>query len=120
VDSGPGRTAHLLNTFLFGVGLLYALVIPPTFTSTLAFRSLSFSTAYNVFMYPINVLEHFYHASASYPFVLALVLAWTSLPEVVFLEVLFERHAKRSSGALLVFYIINLAAGTLSVVIGGS
>ncbi|MDV3243884.1 MAG: hypothetical protein LYZ66_01765, partial [Nitrososphaerales archaeon] len=105
----------LLDTILLGVGLLYAFIIPPTLTSFLsgAFQSINFTPAYGIFMYPISVVEHFYSTNSSYPFVLVLILAWVSLPELAFLAVLLRRHAKKPARALLVFYVINLAAGAL-------
>ncbi len=114
----PRGETRFLDWILLGVGLLYGLIIPPTFTSFLsgAYQSINFSSAYDIFMYPIGVVEHSYHTFSYYPFVLALLLAWTSLPESVFLGVLLRRRAKRSARSLLVFYAINLAAGTLLLV----
>jgi len=113
-----GGETHFLDWILLGIGLLYAFSIPPTLTSFFsgAYQSIGLTPAYGFFMFPIGVVEHFYNTNSSYPFVLALILAWVSLPELAFLVVLFRRHVKKPARALLLFYVINLVAGTLFLV----
>jgi hypothetical protein len=64
-------------------------------------------------MYPIGVVEHYYNTPSSYPFVLALLLAWVSLPVLVCSWILLRRHARVLAKALVIFYFVDLMFGTL-------